>query len=293
MKKGTTRLAKVRLGLLLAAHSLLFPALAAPGVPQVPEPPDPPSNPEVSVQGFRVRPGETHKGDVVRFAPSAAIQGTLDGDLYVTASTVTISGVVTGDVFVAGSVVDVSGEIQKSFRAAAANVVLDGTVHGNVLVTGGSLTLGSKAHVMGNVSAYTGQFTHNGVVDGSLSFTGGNATLGGKVLEDASLTADRIEIEPGARIEGDVSYSTRKPMDAQLKAIAGGEVTYDEAPVREKRVKHREDEDLRPTTFGVGKWIAFFAASFLFGAALIAVFGSREPQVTLGIGSGTLRYPGI
>jgi cytoskeletal protein CcmA (bactofilin family) len=293
MREGPTRLAKFRLGLLLAAHGLLYPALAAPRAPAVPEPPEPPSPPEISVQGFRVRPGETHKGDVVRFAPSAAVQGTLDGDMYVTASTVTISGVITGDVFVAGSVVDVSGEIQKSFRAAAANVVLDGTVHGNVLVTGGSLTLGSKAHVMGNVSAYTGQFTHSGVIEGSLTFTGGNAILGGKVLEDASLTADAIEIEPGARIEGDVTYSTRKPMDAQFKAIAGGDVTYDEAPVREKRVKHRKDDDLRPTTFGVGKWIAFFSASFLFGCALLAVFGAHEPKVTAAIGSDTLRCAGI
>jgi cytoskeletal protein CcmA (bactofilin family) len=206
---------------------------------------------------------------------------------------VRISGVVTGDVFAAASQVDITGEIKKSFRAAAGSVVVEGTVEGNVLVTGGSLTLGSKSNIKGSVSAYTGQFTHRGVVDGSLTFTGGTAVLGGKVEDDATLTADAIEIEPGARVEGDVLYSTRKPMDDALKAIAGGDVVYSEQPIKEKKAKDKEDHDLRPTKFGVGKWIAFFTASFLFGCALLAVFGAHEPKVTQAIASDPLRCAGI
>jgi cytoskeletal protein CcmA (bactofilin family) len=284
-----------RLRLLLAIFTLATTAQAADrhALPTPPEPPVPPGPAEVSVQGFTVRPGETHKGNVVRFAPSINIEGTLDGDLYATAPNVRISGIVTGDVFVAGSQVDVTGEIKKSFRAAAGNVVVDGIVDGNVLVTGGNLTLGSKAQIHGSVSSYTGQLTHHGVVDGSLTFTGGTAVLGGKVQEDATLTADAIAIEPGGRVEGDITYSTRKPMDAALKAIAGGDVSYDERAIREKKSKSREDGDLRPTKFSVGKWIAFFAASFLFGCALLAVFGEHESKVTTAIGTDGLRCAGI
>ncbi len=294
MTDATMRSTRTRLCLLVAMLAFVMTARAAePQAPAIPEPPEPPSPPELSVQGYTIRPGETHKGNVVRFAPSVSVEGTLDGDMYVTAPTVRISGIVTGDVFAAGSQVDVTGTIKKSFRAAAGNVVVDGTVEGNVLVTGGSLTLGSKAHVHGSVSVYTGQFTHHGVVDGSLTFTGGNAVLGGKVLDDATLTADGIAIEPGARVEGDIAYSTRKPMDDELRAIAGGDVSYDEKPIREKKAKHREDNDLRPSKFGVGKWIAFFAASFLFGCALLAVFGEHEPKVTQRIATDALRCSGI
>ena len=294
MRGAKKRSTMARLGLLAVLLALATAASARDRrVPPIAEPPTPPSAPEVSIKGFTIRPGETHKGNVVRFAPSIAIEGSLDGDLYVTAQTVRISGVVTGDVFVAGGQVDVTGEIKQSFRAAAANVVVDGTVEGNVLVTGGSLILGTKSHVLGSVSAYTGQFTHHGVIDGSLTFTGGTATLGGKVQEDAALTADAIEIEPGARIEGDVDYSTRKPMDEELRAVAGGEVSYSESPVEEKKEKKAAEHQLRPTTFGVGKWIAFFTASFLFGCALLAVFGEHEPKVTLAIGTDALRCAGI
>jgi cytoskeletal protein CcmA (bactofilin family) len=294
MRGAKTRATTTRLGLLVVLATLATMASAGDRrVPPVTEPPEPPSPPEVSVKGYTIRPGEIHKGNVVRFAPSIAIEGTLDGDLYVTAPTVRISGVVTGDVFAAGSQVDVTGEIKKSFRAAAANVIVDGTVHDNVLVTGGSVTLGSKSHVHGSVSAYTGQFTHHGIIDGSLTFTGGTAILGGKVLEDAALTADAIEIEPGARVEGDIEYSTRKPMDDEFRAIAGGDVSYDEAPIQEKKEQADEVHKLRPTTFGVGKWIAFFTASFLFGCALLAIFGEHEPKVTQAIGTDALRCSGI
>jgi hypothetical protein len=82
-------------------------------------------------------------------------------------------------------------------------------------------------------------------------------------------------------------------MDAQLKAITGGDVTFDEEGVRDRRSRDRKERDLRPTTFGVGKWIAFFSASLLFGCALLAVFGAHEEKVIAAIGSDTLRCAGI
>ena len=294
MRDMTIRGFAARLGLLALTLTLASVASAeAPRPPDLPEPPEPPSAPELSVQGYTIRSGETHKGNVVKVAPTLSVEGTLDGDMYVTAQTVRISGIVTGDVFVAGQQVDVTGEIKKSFRAGAGNVVLDGTVLGNVLVTGGSLTIGSKAHVQGSVSAYTGQFTQHGTIDGSLTFTGGTALLGGKVAEDATLTADALVIEPGARVEGDIDYSTRKSMDEELRAIAGGDVTYDADRVKDKKTGDRAERKKGPSTFSIGVRIAFFTASFLFGCAMLAVFSAHEPKVTQTIRADALRCIGI
>jgi len=294
MRNATQRDRWARLGQFALTLTLATGAwAAAPEPPAIPEPPDPPSPPELSVKTFTIRPGETHKGNVVRFGPAVAIEGTLDGDLYATAQTVRISGVVTGDVFVAGGQVDLTGEVKQSFRAAGANVVVDGTVDGNVLVTGGSLVLGSKANIHGSVSAYTGQFTHHGIIDGSLTFTGGTAILGGKVQEDATLTADALSVEPGARVEGDIAYSTRKPMDEELKAITGGDVTYDEKPIQKKQKETKEEHTSGPSTFSIGVRIAFFTASLLFGCALLAIFGAHEPKVTQAIRTDALRCTGI
>jgi cytoskeletal protein CcmA (bactofilin family) len=225
---------------------------------------------------------------------SVNIEGTLDGDLWVAAPQVRISGVVTGDVFTAASDVNVTGEIKKSLRCAGANVVLDGIVDGGVVITGGTLMIGSKAHVAENVTAYGGQMTHHGIIDDTLTFAGGTAILGGKVQGDANITADAIEIEPGARIEGDVSYSTRKQMDAAIKAITGGDVAFEEKPIRERHaLRERHHDGFHPSKFGIGVRIAFFVASFLFGCALLALFKQHEAKINDAIGNDTLRSAGL
>ena len=286
---------KARLGVSLAGLLLATVAVAAPMPPEPPEPPEPSGHKEISLKGLTIRKGEERKGDVFMFAPTVNIEGTLDGDLWVTTSSARISGVVTGDAFIAGSQIEITGEIKKSLRCAGANVVIDGTVAGSVLVTGGTLTIGSNAKIMEGVSVYTAQMTDHGIISESLVFKGGTAVLGGKVMEDANLVADTIEIEPGARIEGDVTYSTRRRMDAEVKAISGGDVTFDEKKDDEEATsKHASKNRLiHPTTFGVGVWIAFFVASFLFGCALLAIFKLQEPRIDAAITTDTLRTAGL
>lgn len=291
MRSNPFRRMTARLGWLLA---FLLPAgaLAAPAPPMPPEPPRPPGL-KVSPTAFSVPTGETYRGDVFRAAPVVSIEGTVDGDVYVLAQSVRISGVVTGDVFVGAQQIEITGEVKRSLRCGGTNVTIDGTVGGSALVGSTILNLGSKAHVLDNVTAYGMQMMHHGVIDGSLTFTGGTATLGGKVGDDANITADQIEIEPGARIEGDVSYSSRRQMDDQIKAIAGGDVTFDAEAVKERHRTSKDEASLRPTKFGVGKWIFFYIASLLFGAALLALFRDYEEQVSQAIERNALNSAGI
>ncbi len=272
-------------------------SIDVPDVPEPPEPPEPPDtpNPGESVKGVTVRAGETHKGNIFRLlSPAVDIEGTQDGDLTITAAPlVRISGVVNGDVFVAGSKFDLTGTIKKSARIAAGDVTIDGPIDGNLSVTCGNLVLGSKAHIRGNVECYSGQFVNHGTIDGTMQFTGGTIVLGGKVGGNAEITADAIQIEKGARIDGSVAYSTRNRIDEPLKAIAGGTVTYDERPAAAKKKKDEAKSPLHFTRFGIGKWIAFLLASYLFGCALIAIFRSHEAAVIGRIRSDALRSFGI
>ena len=296
MSDSAIRPVMARLGVSLAGLLLASLAVAA-APPEPPEPPEPPGHKEISLKGLTIRKGEERKGDVIMFAPSVNIEGTLDGDLWVTTSSARISGVVTGDAFIAGSQIEITGEIKKSLRCTGANVVLDGTVAGSVLVAGGTLTIGSNARIMEGASVYTAQMTDHGIISESLVFKGGTAVIGGKVMENADLTADTIEIEPGARIEGDVTYSTRKAMDAEIKAISGGDVTFDEKrdddSEREKKRGREGGRLFHPTTFSVGVWIAWFVASYLFGCALLAIFKHHEPGIDAAIASDTLRTAGL
>ena len=295
MRDLKIRKLRAGLGLLVAAFALGASLHAAPEPSDMPEPPEPPPPPTEGhpFKGVSIRAGETHKGDIYQFAPSVDVEGTQEGDLFVWAPAVRIPGTVTGDVFIAGSSVQITGNVLKSVRAVGGSIFIDGTVDGNLQVYGGEVRLGSKAHIKGNVRAGTGQFINYGVVDGELDFTGGTMMLGGKILDDASVTADKIEIEPGARIEGDLDYSTRERMDEELRKVVGGDVDYNEKPILAKEHKEEAHKSWRPSPFGVGVRIMLFTASFLFGCALLALFRNYEPKVTDAIRLDTLRCLGI
>lgn len=262
------------------------------GVPEPPEPPVPP-DPAAAIRGIHIGKDETHRGDITAITPSATIEGMQDGDVYLWTRTARITGTVTGDVFFAGDRLDITGEVKKSVRAAGANVVVDGTVDGNLQAVGASLTLGSKAHVKGNVSAYTGQMSHSGVIDGTLKFAGGTLVLAGTVGEDAELTADTIQVEHGAQVGGDVAYSARNRIDDELKPIVGGNLSFDERPIKKKERHEALEQSVVPTRFGFGTWLAFLIASYLFGCAFVALFRNRETAVLDAIRKDALRSTGI
>jgi cytoskeletal protein CcmA (bactofilin family) len=299
-----------RSALLLSTLFLGVSFTLAQGTPAPPEPPTPseigdedakprePAHKEISFKGIQVRAGETHHGDISAIAPSGSVEGTLDGDLWLSASSLRISGTVNGDVFFAGSELDITGTIKKSLRAVCGNLVIDGTVEGNVFAPGGSVVLGSRGHVKGNVTSLSGQLVHNGVIDGTLKFSGGNVVLGGKVGEDAELEADTIQVDKGARVEGDISYSARNRMDDELKAIAGGDVDYDERiheerPSRARGPKVPGGDQFFPPKTKVFFRMLFFSASFLFGCALVALFRAYEDRVVGAIRTDALRCVGV
>ena len=254
--------------------------------------PEPPRK-EISLKQITVREGETHRGDISAVAPSGSIEGTQDGDLYLWSGPLRISGTVTGDVFYFGSQLDVTGKVDRSIRAMSGNVVIDGEVGGNVFAPSGSLVIGSKGHVKGNVTCLGGQLVHSGVVDGTLKFTGGNLILRGKVLEDAEIEADSIQIEKGARIEGDVEYSSRTRIDDELKAITGGDVDFNDEPNVKRVVEEEREGSWLPTPTKIFFRMLFFCAAFLFGCALLALFGNYEAQVVNAIRTDALRCAGV
>ena len=82
-------------------------------------------------------------------------------------------------------------------------------------------------------------------------------------------------------------------MDEDLRAIAGGDVTYDADRVKDKKTSERAEHKAGPSPFSIGVRIAFFTASFLFGCAMLAVFSAHEPKVTQTIRTDALRCTGI
>ena len=229
----------------------------------------------VAHDSLRLRADDVHEGDLYAFAATVNISGRQVGDIFTWTTNLDVSGEVEGDLVVGASVINISGRIGDTVRAFSGNVTVDGTIEGDLVVFGGGLILKPSGHVTGNVISFAARTTIDGLVDGDVTATGGEIELGGSVGRNATLEADVIDISPDARIEGDLTYTSRKELELASDDIVGGEVRFKEK-VRKSREAGRPF--LSPIRIGFRLWLAF--STLLIGCVLVALLRPAVPAVT-------------
>lgn len=212
-----------------------------------------------------VGPDEVVKEDLYITAGEVVIEGEVRGDVIVLAQKVWIKGLVTGDVMVMAQVLDISGRVMDDVRVGAQAVrVAGGGVEGDVLAAGFSVEVGENTPVGGDVVCGAYQALIAGDVSGNV-LAGVNGLeirghVGGNVTADVGegggpspalfmpspgiplpSVAAGLTLADGARVDGDVTYTTMKPAIIAANARVGGRVTRQEpAPtVREPREEER------------------------------------------------------
>ena len=197
-----------------------------------------------------------------------SMDGLHAGDLFGWAPKISIDGEVRGDLFAGANSIDISGTIRDSTRLFGQTVDISGTIEGDLLVFAATLTLKEGAHVTGNVFGSTAHFTHMGRVDGNIRLTTGESTIEGSVGKNLKLKADTITLREGARIEGDLTYTSRTELPESASSYVVGETVY------KKVVDEDETTEGRGFTFGsVVRWLYWPLAAFIVGAILLALGG--------------------
>jgi cytoskeletal protein CcmA (bactofilin family) len=169
------------------------------------------------------------------------ITGTIDDDVYVAGSKVVISGNVSGEVLAAGQDVTLSGSTVGSFMAAAEEIVLSGKVGGTARMIGRTITV--EGEVDGDVmgAGQTVEITSEGSVDRDLLVgaqklnmagnVGGDIragvstmTIAGTVNGDVEADVDDLSLEAGAKINGDLIYTSANRADIDPAASVTGRI---------------------------------------------------------------------
>ena len=218
--------------------------------------------PAAGAQGAEAGPvvtvpsGEVREGDLYATGEAVRVDGRLAGDLVAAAQRVLVRGEVDGDLFAAGRTVDLHGPVGDSTRVAGESITVDTVIDGDLLVAGNRLQILGGAVIRGGLMTASSTIDLAGIVEENFRAAGGEIIVSGTVRGDAYVIADRLELAPGARIDGDLDYRTRLPISAEEAARVGGTVRHTE-PI--------DDED------SGGGWIG----SILFwgwqaGAALLA-----------------------
>ena len=209
------RVCKASVGLMLAAA---FAGAPAPAGAQ-----------ETSVgESLAVRGGEVREGDLYAANGEVRILGRLAGDLVAVGDMVLVDGQVDGDMFAVGWTVDLLGPIGDSTRVVGDQVIANTTVDGDLLAAAYRLLILESAVIRGGVAAAAGILEIEGTVEKDLRAVAGEIVLRGAVLGDANVIADRIDLAPGSRIDGDLDYRTRVPLSPEAAARVAGTVRYKE-----------------------------------------------------------------
>lgn len=249
-----------------------------PEIPPMPKPAKPPT----TTPRYNLKKGESHKGDLYFFSDTVTIAGTQDGDLIIFSRTLDVPGTVTGDVMATVESADLSGTMGDTVRVFCKDLRVSGTIEGDLVAMCASVNVEKGSRVMGDLSAKGANIDLHGEVDGEVEAMGGEVRLSGKVGGDATVKADVVEIEPGTRIKGDLSYTSRSRVRIDDHDAVGGEVIY--TPGKKKPPVSKG---------GFFKWFFFMATAFLSGLGALAIFRKSAPAIVGAVRGDGLRSAGI
>jgi hypothetical protein len=165
---------------------------------------------------------------------TAVAQGDRLGGKFRSGSTVTVGDAETlaDDLYAAGRRIDIAGRVDGDVTAAGGEVEISGTVTGDVLAIGGQVT------VIGDVQ-------------GDVRAAGGSVMLEGPVGEDVAVAGGRLTIARGARIGGDLLFSSgQMSLDGSVQGdVLGSTGTYDRSGsiAGTERVSTRPREQAPPS----------------------------------------------
>ena len=219
--------------------------------------------------GVTLPSGETREGDLYAAGESVRIDGRLAGDLVAAAQRIFVDGQIDGDLFAIAREVVLRGPVGDSTRVVADGLTVDSTIDGDLIATANRLHLSDGARISGDLVTAASAVEVDGTVEGNTRVAAGEIVISGALRGDANLVADRIDLAPGARIDGDLDYRARTPLSPEAAARVAGTVRYDEA-VEEDAA----DED---GSAGILTWRLLFriwqvGAALLTGLLVVALF---------------------
>lgn len=171
--------------------------------------------------------------DDLYFAGSSiTVDGVINGDLIAAGGEIRVSGTVNGSLMAAGGTITVTGNVTDDIRAAGGNILIDGSAGDNALVFGGNLALGKNAMINRDLTIGAGSAAIDGIVNGNLNGGASSMDMSGSVAGNVIVNIDdRLRILPGARIGGNLEYTSPRP--AEISGTVSGETIYTQRPERE------------------------------------------------------------
>ena len=217
--------------------------------------------------------------------------GEAEGDVVVAARSMSVDGLIRGDLLVAANRLLIRGRVLDDVRAAARTVGLDGEVGDGFVAAGEVVRLGATSRVGGIAWIAARRVELAGRVGGDVRAAAVRVRIAGTIEGDAALAAREIELLPGARIAGNLTYWSSQ----EARVAPGAQV--------DGRIIRRQPEFLDRagrvlTVMSVITRVVFVLNLFVAGVILFLLFPGltisaaltvgRRPWASLGMGLAIL-----
>lgn len=163
---------------------------------------------------------------VYQFGNSVTVNGTVNGDVICAGQNVNIDATVNGDVICAGQSVTVNGTVNGNIRVAGQTINIGAGTDRNVSVAGQSITLQSGARVGRDAGIAAQSATFNGQVGRDLNAAAQSLTLNDSIGRNVDATVNKLNLQSGAKIGGNLSYTSHNKLSQSGGATIAGTVSY-------------------------------------------------------------------
>ena len=157
---------------------------------------------------------------------SIDVGGTVRGDVFCAGQNVHLTATVLGDVLCMGQNVTISGRVSGDVRLAGQSVSLGSVVAGNATVAAQDFTEESGARIGGDLSINAHQVKLSGPVGRDAAIASGGVTIANSVGRNVQARVQELRLASGARVGGNISYTSPQPLVRASGAVVTGKITH-------------------------------------------------------------------
>lgn len=223
-----------------------------------------------------IGPGVSVDDDLYTASQTVNIQGTVNGNVFAAGNMTTISGTVNGDVFAAGNNTTISGRVTGTVYAAGGTVIVAGPIGKDLFGFGGTVQVQPGATVGRDAIINGGNLDLAGSIGRNLRANGGQVLLGGSVGGNVEGNAESLRLGPGAAIQGNLTYTSREPIDVAPGSVGGTVTTSLSTP------RQTEPQSFMSGAFG---WLRTVVGLFALGLLLVLLVPGFTRRASDTIGS--------
>ena len=158
-------------------------------------------------------------------ANSGIVHGRLEQDLFISSDELQLTGVFEKDLWALAGTLEFSGTVNESLRAVGDQLKLvQGSIDSTLTAMGVSINVSEELQVTRDAVLIGEDVIVQGRIDGNILILAKRATLKGQVGGNARIIAEDIEILSGAKIAGDLVYSSSEELILSPAVELGGEL---------------------------------------------------------------------